>query len=345
MKSVQLIAPRTLETRDMPMPPDPGPGEVLVRVRAVGICGSDMHWYHDGGIGPFRSAYPQILGHEPAGEVVAAGSAVTGVLPGQKVAIEPAVTCGVCEFCLAGRYNNCVASRFMSTPQLPGLFREYAVLPAENAIPVPEDMSFAEATLVEPLAVMLHVLELAPVRLGDTVAVMGAGPIGLLMASVARLAGASRVMIADKFPHRLRIAREMFAADLALDANDGRTAEAILDYTGGRGADMVFDCAAARESLQAALAAARVAGRVVLIGIPSEQNMPVDLHMAMHKELNLQTIRRSNHNTHAAIEMMLSGRISTRLVTHHFPLDRTPEAFATLAAYADGVGKVIIDIP
>lgn len=329
----------------MPMPPDPGPGQVLVKVRAVGICGSDMHWYQDGGIGQFRSVYPQILGHEPAGEIIAAGGGVTDLTPGQRVAIEPAITCGHCEHCLSGHHNNCLTSQFMSSPLLPGLFREYALVPVHNAIPVPETMSFTAATLVEPLAVMLHVLELTGISLGDTVAVMGAGPIGLLIASVARLTGASRIFIADKLPHRLRIAREMGVADVTLDVNVDRVPQAILDHTRGRGVDLVFDCAAARESFNTALAVARVGGRVILIGIPSESNIPLDLHMAMSKELNIQAVKRSNHNTHAAIELMQSGRISTRLVTHHFPLEQTPAAFETLAAYADGVGKIVIDIP
>jgi L-iditol 2-dehydrogenase len=345
MKSVQLVAPRTLEPREMPMPPDPSPGEVLVRVRAVGVCGSDMHWYRDGGIGPVRCVYPQILGHEPVGEVVAVGAGANHTEPGQKVVIEPAVTCGRCEHCLGGHANNCLTAQFMSSPQLPGLFREYALLPLENAVPIPAEMGFAEATLIEPLAVMLHVLELTPIRLGDTVAVMGAGPIGLLMASVARLAGASWIVIADKLPHRLRIAREMGAADDTLDVSAGRVPEAILDHTAGRGVDLVFDCAAACESFNTALAVARMGGRVILIGIPSEPMMPVDLPLAMLKELSIQTIKRSNHNTPAAIELMRSGRIPARLITHRFPLERTPEAFEILAAYSGGVGKVVIEIP
>ena len=136
MKSVQLVAPHTLEPWEMSMPPDPGPGQVLVKVRAVGICGSDMHWYRDGGIGAMRCVYPQILGHEPAGEIVAVGAGVT--LPaGQKVVIEPAINCGHCEHCLSGHPNHCLTSRFMSSPQLPGLFREYALLPAASVFPIP----------------------------------------------------------------------------------------------------------------------------------------------------------------------------------------------------------------
>jgi L-iditol 2-dehydrogenase len=343
MKSVQLIAADTLEVREIPLPPDPGPGEVVVKVRAVGICGSDMHWYH-GGIGHTRSIYPQILGHEPAGEIAATGPGVSGLAPGQKVAIEPAITCGHCELCRAGRHNACVRSRFMSGPDMPGLFREYALVPAHNAVPVPSAMSFDEVTLLEPLAVILHILELTQIRIGDVVAVMGAGPVGLLMASMARIAGARQVFIADKVPHRLQLAREM-GVDLALHTPSESVYDAVMDRTRGRGVDLVFDAAGAPETFNTAIRIARNGGKLTLIGIPEEVGMTIDIHSAMNKELNIQTIKRSNHNVHGAIELLESGKISRKLVTHHFPLERTPEAFQTLSAYACGVGKVIIEIP
>jgi L-iditol 2-dehydrogenase len=342
MKSVQLVARRTMELREMPMPPDPAPGEVLVKVRAVGICGSDMHWYSEGGVGPFPAVYPQVLGHEPAGEIVAAGKGVDLRL-GQRVAIEPAITCGECEFCRSGRHNHCVRVVFMSTPAMPGLFREYALVPARNAVPVPERMTFGEATVIEPLAVILHVLELTDIRLGDTVAVMGAGPIGLLTASVARLCGASRVFVADKVPHRVRMAREM-GVDLAVDVSSESMVDAVMDQTHGRGVDIVFDAAGKRDSIETGFRIARAGGRFVLIGIPSECNLPVDLHTAMAKELNIQTIKRSNCNDHGAIQLLEAGRIPKALITHTLPLEKTPDAFAMLAGYTDEVGKVVIEI-
>ncbi len=326
------------------MPSDPGPGEVLVKVREVGICGSDLHWYLEGGIGHRRSMYPQVLGHEPAGEVVAIGSGVRGLSPGQKVAIEPSITCGHCEFCLRGRHNNCASSIFMGSPDLPGLFREYAVMPYRNAVPVPSDMSFTDITLLEPLAVMLHILELVEIHLGDAVAVMGAGPIGLLTATIARIAGAARVFIADKVPHRLRLAEQM-GVDVALHSTAGSVRDAILDQTRGRGVDIVFDAAGAIETMNTAIRIARPGGRVVFIGIPSESNLPIDLHTAMDKELTLQTVKRSNHNVQGAIALLRSGRIPKAFVTHYFPLERTSEAFETLAEYSGGVGKAIIQIP
>jgi L-iditol 2-dehydrogenase len=327
----------------MPFPPDPAEDEVLVRVRAVGICGTDLHWYLEGGVGNYPSVYPQVLGHEPAGEIVGVGRRVEGLKPGQKVAIEPAITCGHCEFCMSGRHNNCSASVFMSTPQMPGLFREFAVMPAHNVMPLPDHMSFSRATIIEPLAVILHVLELVDIHVGDTVAVMGAGPIGLLTTAVARLAGAARIFVTDKVPHRLRIAEEM-GADTAVETAGGRFVEAVLDQTRGRGVDIVIDAAGSPETINASIGVARAGGRVVLIGLPSENHVTIDILAAMGKELNIQTIKRSNHNGHAALDLLESGRISDRLVTHHFALEETPRAFDVLSNYSDNVGKVIIEM-
>jgi len=301
-----------------------------------------MHWYKEGAIGALRSVYPSVLGHEPAGEIVAIGKGVQTVHVGQRVAVEPAITCGFCEFCRSGHHNNCVCSIFMGSPQMHGLFREYAVMPQRNVVPIPDNMSFVAATILEPLSVILHVLELTDIRLGDTVAVMGAGPIGLLTASVARVAGASRIFIADKVPHRWQKARDM-GFDCAMEI--GRFQQAVLDGTRGRGVDVVFDAAAASETINMSIAIARLGGRVVLIGIPSEQDLNVDIHTAMAKELNIQTVKRSNHNAHGAIELMESGRIGEQIVTHRLPLEKTPDAFELLAEYADNVGKVVIEIP
>ncbi|MBI1788513.1 MAG: zinc-binding dehydrogenase, partial [Acidobacteria bacterium] len=177
-----------------------------------------------------------------------------------------------------------------------------------------------------------------------TVCVMGAGPIGVLTASVARIAGASRVFIADKLPHRLALAREL-GVDCAVNVTEASLLEAVMDQTHGRGVDIVFDAAAAPETINGSMAVARLGGQVVLIGIPSQTHPVVDLHTAMAKEINLQTVKRSNHNAHGAIELLQAGRITDRMVTHRYPLEGTPEAFRTLHAYADGVGKSVIEIP
>lgn len=344
MKAVQLVAPRTLEVREVPAPPEPGPGEVLVRLKAVGVCGSDLHWYREGRIGWSVASYPQILGHEPVAEVLAVGKQATGLHLGQRVTIEPAIVCGRCEFCLDGQPNNCVRSRFMGGPEQPGLFRECALAPAVNVIPVPDSLSLVQAALIEPLAVILHVMELTPIRPGDTVAVLGAGSIGMLCAAAARLRGASWIIAADKVEHRLELARKM-GADAVVRMAGESVRDAVMDHTKGRGVDVVLDAAGAVETINAGIAIARRAGWFTLVGLPGEMQLDIDLHTAMAKELKLQMMRRSCHNAHRAIELLAAGRIPDALVTHRPILEKTPEAFVMLDEYAGGVGKVVVEIP
>ena len=282
----------------MPMPPEPGPGEVLVRLRAVGICGSDMHWYKEGGIGASRAAYPMVLGHEPAGEIVAVGKGVEDLVSGQRVAVEPAITCGHCEFCMSGHHNNCVGSIFMGASQWPGLFREYAVMPARNVMPIPAGMSF----------VARHDSRAA----GRDSACAGNGrhPAGRYGRRhgrrsdrvAVRVRRAHRRSVAHlrrrKVPHRLRHGAR---AGRTCTAETSKFGQLVMDETHGRGVDVVIDAAAALETINLSIAVARTGGQMVLIGIPSENELNIDIVGALSKELNLQTIRRSNHNSHAAL--------------------------------------------
>src|SRR5258708_29139386 len=246
----------------MPQPADPGPGEILVKLRSVGICGSDMHWYVDGSVYGFPASYPQVLGHEPAGEVVAIGSGVTGLKCGDRVSSEPTVSCGHCEYCVRGQHNNCVKSQFMGSPQLPGLLREYATLPAHNASIVPQAFSYTQATLIEPVAVIMHMLELVEIRPGDTVAVLGAGPIGLLAAAVARSAGAFEVLVTDKLAYRIQMAKDL-GASVAVPINQFR--EAVLDTTRGRGVDISIDAAGRPPNINTQLGQNHLGGDFALI--------------------------------------------------------------------------------
>lgn len=327
----------------MPQPPDPGHGEVTVRVRAVGVCGSDLHWYQDGRVGEFAAVYPQVLGHEPSGEVIAVGKGVHDLEAGDRVVMEPSLTCGHCEFCLKGRHNNCVQTVFMGGPQAPGMFREYVTLPAGNCTRFPKEFSFATATLAEPLAVMVNLLDLTVIRAGDTVAVTGAGPIGMLCAAIAKASGASRVFIADRLGYRLKLALGM-GADVAIDTTTQGMVETVMDATGGRGVDVVLEAAGSAETVNAGIRMARAGGTVMLIGILSELFPKIDIHTAMMKEVRLQTLKRSNHRAGEALKLMSSGRIPTSLITHSLPLEGTPKAFEMLTHYTDGVGKAIIEL-
>jgi L-iditol 2-dehydrogenase len=342
LKSVQLVAQRTLEIRDIPLPADPGPNEVLVKLRSVGICGSDMHWYLDGSIYGLPATYPLILGHEPAGEVVRMGAGVSGLRIGDRVSIEPTISCGHCEYCARGQHNNCVQSQFMGSPQLPGLLREYALVPAHNAERVPENFTYTQASLIEPAAVIMHMLELVQIHAGDTVAILGAGPIGLLAAVVARHSGASQVLMADKLPHRIKMALEL-GATAAVPI--GQFGELVGDETRGRGVDLAIDAAGAAETINTALAVTRLGGTFVLIGIPNHVPVGIDLFSAMTKEIRIQTLKRSNHRSKPAIALLASGAIPAAIVTHRVGVEQAPAAFETLAEYRDEIGKLTIEFP
>jgi L-iditol 2-dehydrogenase len=344
MRTVELVAKRRLEVASRPDTRDAGPGEVVVRLHAVGICGSDLHWYEDGGIGYTAAVYPMILGHEPVGEVVSVGKGVTTHKLGERVAIEPSIVCGECEFCRSGRPNNCVECVFMGGTQAPGFFRDYAAVPARNAEHFPETFSYAKATLIEPTAVIVHVFELFDFRPGDTVAVLGAGPIGILSAVMAKLRGASQVFIADKVPHRLQLAASIDPTFVTLNTKTDKVTDAVLDMTRQRGVDVVLDAAGALETINTGMAIARLSGQYVLIGIPTEQALMIDIHTAMAKELRIQTIKRSNHKGHDAIHLIADGKIPESIITHRLPLEKTPDGFAMLSEYRDGVGKTIIEL-
>ena len=342
MRSIQLVAPRTLEAKLLPDPPDPGPGEVLVRLLAVGICGSDLHWYLDGRIGHTAAGFPQVLGHEPVAEVICIGPGVTSHKEGDRVVIEPTISCGHCEYCLAGAHNLCINGIVMGGPRLHGCFLEYAVVPAHNATHVPHSMSTHRATLIEPVAVMAHMLDLMRIRVGDTVAITGAGPIGMLCAAIARGCGASRVFICDRVQHRLNRALKM-GAHVASNTH-ASFVEAIMDDTRGRGADVVLEAAGTAETINTALRVARPTGMVVLIGLSSQLEIPVDIHLAMAKELRLQTLKRSNHCAEKAIRLLETGIIPDEIITHCMPLAQTPKAFDMAVTCEDGAGKIVIEI-
>src|SRR6202049_2728870 len=192
MLVAQLSNPHQFRLVDAPYIPDPAPGQIQVAVKAVGICGSDLHYFSDGGIGEARCVYPMVLGHEPAGVVRKIGSGVSGWSAGDRAVLEPALYCCHCEFCMTGRHNVCANIRFMSMPDEPGFFRELVNLPARNLLPLSKSLSDAEGALAEPLAVILHSMHLAAPQPGETAAVFGAGPIGLLTIAMLEVFGVRR---------------------------------------------------------------------------------------------------------------------------------------------------------
>lgn len=324
--------------------PDPPPGHVRVRVDAVGICGSDLHNFSEGAVGDSPTVYPMVLGHEPAGTIDKTGDGVTGWAAGDRAALEPAVYCYHCEYCHGGRHNLCANIRFLSQPDDPGFLRDYVNLPAGNLLPLPAGLSAEEGTLFEPLAVILHSMQWVSLSFGETAAVFGAGPIGLLTMLALKLSGASRVWAVDPVAHRRELALRM-GADAAIDPAAADPVAQILKDTGKRGVDAAVDCAARGESINQCLAAARNGGRVVVTGIPSEVRVPLAFHVMRRKELAFYNVRRSNHESEAALRLLREQRQRfTPLLTHRFPLEEVQRAFTVLENYEDGVGKVLLKL-
>jgi L-iditol 2-dehydrogenase len=321
---------------------DPGPGAVQVRVGAVGICGSDLHSYAEGAVGDTACHYPMVLGHEPAGTVFKTGSGVTGWQPGDRAALEPALYCYHCEYCRSGRYNVCANIRFLSTPGHPGFFRELVNLPVTNLLAIPPELSLELATVVEPLAVALHSMRFAAIQPCETVAVFGAGPIGLLTIACLKVAGAGRIWAIDPVAHRRELARHM-GAGATLDPTQIDDARQILADTAHRGVDCAIDCAAKEDTTNAAIRAVRNAGRVVLTGIHSAALVPFEVSPMRRKELAIFNVRRSNHESHDALAL-LTGRQAwfAPLVTHTRPLQEIADAFTLTEHYSDNVGKMVI---
>lgn len=340
MKVAELAGLHQFRLTEAATPLEPGPGEIQVAVKAIGICGSDIHYFAEGSIGDTACVYPMVLGHEPAGVVRKTGPGVSGWEPGDPAVLEPAMYCYHCEFCITGHHNVCANIRFLSTPGEPGFFREFVNLPARNVLPLPGNLSCREGTLVEPLSVVLNSMKFAALRPGETAAVLGGGPIGLLTVAMLKLSGARRVWCVEPVPYRREMARAL-GADAVLGPEQATTE--ILRETHGRGVDVAFDCAAKPGTHNEAMDVTRNAGRVVLTGIPSETHIPLAIHVMRRKELALFNVRRSNHDSETALQLLSAEPARfIPMLTHEYGLERIQTAFETLESYSDGAIKSVV---
>jgi L-iditol 2-dehydrogenase len=318
----------------------PGPGQVQVQVAAVGICGSDMHNFTEGGIGDSACKFPMILGHEPSGVVLKTGAGVTGVGTGDYFAFEPAIACGQCEYCRRGLDNLCVDMKFMSSTGIPGYFCEFVNIPAHNLIPVPKHVGLRAATLIEPLGVALHSLSFAKIQAGETAVVFGTGPIGLMTIAALKLAGASRVWAVEPLAHRRDMARAI-GADVVLDRENA--VRTVLQDTANRGVDAAFDCAAGEDTLNQSIECLAKAGRFVYTAIPVATLVPLFAPAVRKKEISFFNVYRSNHQAEKARDILAEnvGRFAP-VVTHSRPLEEIQAAFELATSYGDGVGKMVV---
>jgi len=342
MKAVKWYAPRDMRLVDVDEPV-PQAHEALIRVESVGVCGSDLHYYLEGRIGATRITEPLVLGHEYAGIVESVGADADQSLVGKRVAVEPGIPCGKCEWCRTGHYNVCLDMSFPGGPPHDGALCEYMAVHAGFCFPVPETIGAAEAALIEPLAVAVHTVELGQLKPGATAAILGLGPLGLLTAQVAKLAGVRVLFGTDLLDYRVD-AGKRYGVDYAFNAGAEDTVKTIMRETNGRGVDVVFDTARSSETAGLACYVARPAGRVVLTGISGEESDPLPVSVARRKELTVQWCRRFRFNYPTAIELVASGRVGLRsLITHSFTLDKTRDAFEIVSGSLDGVLKASID--
>lgn len=324
---VRLHGVADLRTTREPAPRT-GAGMSLMWVTAVGICGSDLHWFTHGGIGDARLHRPVVPGHEFAGVVTG------GPLHGRRVAVDPAIPCGRCARCLDGHHNLCPTVRFAGHGELDGGLREWLAWPTDLLHPLPDGLSDADGAMLEPLGIAVHAFDLGHLRLGGSVAVVGCGPIGLLLVQLARVAGARRVVAMDPLAHRTDAARRLGADEVV-------TADAA-DRLDGADADVVFEVAGNDRAVHAAVAAARPGARVVLVGIPDEDTTTFPAGTARRKGLTFAMCRRMNHVYPRAIDLVRHGRVDvTSLVTHRFAMTDATEAFHTAARRA-GIKVMIL---
>lgn len=325
MKAAIMTEPRTIVTTELPVP-EPGEHEALIKVMAVGVCGSDVHYYEHGRIGSAIVQYPMILGHECAGEVIAVGPGVTRVKAGDRVAIEPQTTCGRCSACKSGKYNLCPEVEFFATPPIDGAFAQYVKAREDLLFPIPDTLSYEEAALVEPFSVGIHAANRTNLKPGSSVAIMGMGPVGLLAVAAAKAYGASRIYVTDLEPVRLEAARKLGATH-AINVRDQDAVETIKALNGRSGVDVAWETAGNPLALQSALLSLKRGGKLAVVGLPVQAEVPLNIHFISDHEVDIYGVFRYTDTYAAGIEILASGICDIRsLITDRYSLGQTQEA-------------------
>jgi L-idonate 5-dehydrogenase len=325
---VVIHAPKDLRIEAVPAVA-PGPDEVRVAIEAGGICGSDLHYFNHGGFGAVRIKEPMVLGHEIAGTVVEVGAGVTTMSPGARVAVNPSRPCGRCRYCREGMRHECLNMHFIGSamrfPHAQGGFRQSLTVRAEQAVPITDEMSMAEAAMAEPLAVCLHAAAQAGPIQGKRVLVTGCGPIGVLVVLVARHGGAAEIVATDVADYPLSVARRVGATQ---GVNVAAESGALEAYGADKGTfDILFECSGNGAALAGALDAVRPGGIVVQVGLGGEMTLPMNLIVA--KELQLRGTFRFDREFALAVELMSRRAIDvTPVLTRTVPFRDAPSAFA-----------------
>jgi L-iditol 2-dehydrogenase len=342
MKAALLTDIQKIQVRDVPQPSIQKETEVLLRVAAVGLCGSDLQYYSTGKIGGDVVEFPFIIGHECVATVEQVGNEVKKVKPGDRVVIDPAVSCGTCDQCRQSRPNTCRNLRFLGCPgQLDGSLAEFIVMPESNCFPLEEDLDTKLAILAEPLSIGIYAIELLGNSPVSSIAILGAGPIGLSVGLAAKDIGIQKIYMTDKIDDRLEAARKA-GAKWTGNPDSSDIVAKILEIE-PTGLDEVFECCGDQEALDQAVELLKPGGKLKIVGIPYADRITFDAHSLRRKEITVQNVRRQNDCILPAIDLI--NRKQTDLdfmVTHSFRLEETQKAFDLVENYRDGVIKAII---
>jgi len=342
MKSIRMFGPMQLKAVDDPEP-QLTPGQALLQIEAVGVCGSDIHRYRGVTFEKEDTRHPLILGHEFAAQVLETGPGCQNTRVGDRVAVEAGIHCGKCEFCLRGDINLCPQIHFCGVPPHDGALRERMVWPEHQLFHLSEKLSYEDGVMCEIFGIALHSLDLANLRPGFRAAVLGSGPIGAAVIQLLRkTAGAAELYATDRLDYRCDFALQM-GADRVWNADRSNVVEEILACTHGRGVDVVFECAGVEETLAQSVRLSAPGGRLIWIGIPEADTQPFPVSTARRKGMTVRMVRRSRRTYDRCIALMETGLIDPKgFVTHRFPLLRTMEAYELVNNYRDGVIKAVI---
>jgi len=344
LKTIRLFGAKNLQLVEEPKP-KPDSNEVLLKIKAVGICGSDLHRYRGAVFEKEDPSYPITLGHEFSAEIAELGTNVSHLKVGDRVAVEAGINCGVCEQCIRGYPNLCPNIKFCGVPPFDGALREYLAWPADLVYPLPKELSYDDGVLVEVLGICLHALDLSKTKAGWSAAVLGCGPIGLTTIHLlSRTAGITQIIATDILPYRLEYAKKM-GANITINAEKENVAEVVSQLTKARGVDVVFEAAGVADTCRQSVDISAPGGKIMFIGIPPDDVTPFATSPARRKGLTFRFIRRSCLAYSRGISLMQEGILDlSTLVTHHFPLEETAKAYDLVSHYSDGVVKAVINI-
>jgi L-iditol 2-dehydrogenase len=342
MKAMVLTGIREMECLDIPEPTLKGDDDVLIKVDRVGVCGSDVHYYTTGRIGTQIVQYPYYVGHEMAGTVMETGSAVSRCAVGDAVAVDPAMPCFECSQCKLERFHTCEKLLFLGCPgQIEGCLTEYIVMPQTSCFKLTDSTTRDQGVLSEPLAIGYYACTLASSLKGARIGILGSGPIGLSVLLPAQVEGVERVYITDKIDARLAIAQG--AGGHWTGNPDSQDIVAAIQAEEPQGLDYVFECCGQQDAMRQAIQILKPGGTLLIVGIPEIDDIAFPIHEMRRKEITIKNVRRQNECTDKTLELMDKGQINADfMITHHYPFDRTKEAFDLVADYQDGVMKAMI---